>query len=119
VLVAPLLSGSLERGGTRAALAGTAAILDADVPLRTKVPLALDLRDTISTTPRGQVPDLGAVFARHGAGSDEHVRALRDRLLGTLTGVITRGFRPAFFLCALFAALAALAVVPFRRSAPS
>jgi hypothetical protein len=117
VLVAPLLSGSLERAGTRATLAGTAAILDGNVPLRTKVPLALDLRDAIATTPKGQVPDLAAVFARHGAGSDGRVRSLRDSLVGTLTGVVTRGFRPAFALCALFAALALAPLLPLARAA--
>ena len=36
-LVAPLLTGSLERAGERALLGGTREILDADVPIRKKV----------------------------------------------------------------------------------
>ena len=114
-LLAPLLSRSLEQAGTRATLAGTAAILDGDVSLRTKIPIARDLRDTISTTPRGRVPDLGAVFDRHGAGSSSGVRRLRDTLLGTLTGVLTRSFRTAFALCALFAAAALVPLAPLGR----
>jgi MFS family permease len=114
VLVAPLLAHTLERDGTRATLAGTAAILDADVPLTTKVPLALDLRNAIAAAPRGEIPDLSAPFARR--SSDAHVRDLGDTLVGTLTGVLTRSFRTSFALCALFAALALVPLGRLRRA---
>jgi predicted MFS family arabinose efflux permease len=114
VLVAPLLAHTLERDGRRATLAGTAAILDADVPLTTKVPLALDLRNAIAAAPRGEIPDLSAPFARR--TSDAHVRDLRDTLVGTLSGVLTRSFRTSFALCALFAALALLPLGRLRRA---
>jgi predicted MFS family arabinose efflux permease len=114
LLVAPLLAHTLEQDVRRATLAGTAAILDADVPLTTKVPLALDLRNAIARAPRGEVPDLSAPFARR--SSDSHVRDLRDTLVGTLTGVLTRSFRTSFALCSLFAALALLPLGRLRRA---
>jgi predicted MFS family arabinose efflux permease len=111
-LVAPLLTGSLDRAGERALLGGTKEILDANVPLQKKVPIALALRDALESAPKGEVPDLGKPFEDAGASSNAHVREARDSLVGTLEGALTRGFRSAFGLAALFALLA---VVPALR----
>jgi MFS family permease len=114
--VAPLLADDLTRGGERATVGATAFIVDARLPLQDKVPLALALRDEFERTPQGQVPDLGAVLVREGAGRDPAVTSLRDDLVGTIESVLTRAFRNAFALSALFAllALAPLAFIARR-----
>jgi MFS family permease len=111
-LVAPVLTDALDRAGERALLGGTKAILDANVPLRKKVPIALALRDALEQAPKGEVPDLAKPFDDAGARSDEHVREARDSLLVTLRSALTRGFRSAFGLSALFAVIS---VVPIWR----
>jgi predicted MFS family arabinose efflux permease len=114
-IVAPLLAVSLERGGDRAVLAGTEAILDANVPVRTKVPLAIDLDREIERGQSGEIPDLDGVFDRHGAGSDARLRELQESLVGTLEAVLTRSFRPGFAVAALLALLAAASTLPRLR----
>jgi hypothetical protein len=114
-LIAPLLSHTLESGGQRALLAGTRVILDGDVPLTKKVPIALDLRDALDQAPKGKVPDLAEPFNKRGAGSDSRLRALRDDLIGALEAALTRSFRSSFALCALFALLSIVPVY-LRRS---
>ncbi len=104
-LVAPLLTGSLDRAGQRALLGGTKEILDANVPIRKKVPIALALRDALENAQKGEVPDLSKPFADAGARDHGNVRKARDDLITTLESALTRGFRPAFGLAALFALL--------------
>jgi hypothetical protein len=111
-LVAPLLTRALDTAGERAVLGGTKEILDANVPLRKKVPIALALRDALENAPKGEVPDLRKPFDDAGAGSNENVREARNSLVVTLEAAITRGFRSSFGLAALFAALA---LVPAAR----
>lgn len=115
VLIAPLLAWELDRGGQEATLAGTAEILDAPVALTDKVPLALDLRDEFERTPRGQVPDLNSAFAEHSGDAANGVVELQQSLLGTIEDVLTRSFRSAFAVSALFA-LAALIPMLLLRS---
>jgi MFS family permease len=116
-LVAPLLTTSLDRAGERALLGGTKAILDAGVPIRKKVPIALSLRDALENAQRGEVPDLSKPFDEAGARSNEDVRDARDDLVTTLESALTRGFRSSFALAALFALLAVLPVWRLRRPA--
>lgn len=116
VLIAPLLAWELDRGGQEATLAGTAEILDAPVPLTDKVPLALDLKDEFERTPRGQVPDLSSAFAEHTSTGETSVVALQGSLLGTIEDVLTRSFRSAFALSALFAILALLPMLFVRHA---
>ncbi len=115
-LVAPLLTGSLERAGEQAVVGGTQAILDANLPLRKKVPIALGLRDAFEAAPDGEIPDLATPFDEAGAGSSASVRQARDSLLTTLRSAVTRGFRPAFALAALFAALSVIPAFRLRRT---
>jgi MFS family permease len=116
-LVAPLLTHSLDHAGERALLGGTKEILDANIPIRKKVPIALALRDALQNAPKGEVPDLGKPFDDAGARTNEHVRAARDDLVTTLEAALTRGFRPAFGLAALFALLSLAPAVRLRRPA--
>jgi MFS family permease len=116
-LVAPLLTSSLENAGEHALLGGTKAILDAKVPIRKKVPIALALRDALEKAQEGEVPDLGKPFDDAGAQTNDNVRRARDDLVNTLESALTRGFRSSFALSALFALLAVVPVWRMRRTA--
>jgi MFS family permease len=113
--VAPLLAADLERGGDRATLNATAVVLDAQLPLSQKIPIALDLYRAFQRTPEGEIPDLAEPFDRRGAGGDPDVRRTRDDLLDAVEGALTRAFRSSFALSAGFALLAAAAAVALRR----
>jgi MFS family permease len=115
-LVAPLLTSSLDHSGRRALFGGTKEILDANVPIRKKVPIALALRDALESAPKGEVPDLRKPFDDAGARTNKHVREARDDLITTLESALTRGFRPAFGLAALFALLSVVPAVRLRRA---
>jgi MFS family permease len=112
VLVAPLLTHTLAGSENKALLAGAQVVLEGDIDLRQKVPIALDLRTALADAKRGEVPDLAAPFDKRGAATDSRLRKLRDDLITTLESVITRGFRSSFALSAL---LALLAVIPASR----
>ena len=114
VLVAPLLSHDLERGSRDALLSGTKVLLDANVPIRQEVPIALDIRRVLEHTPRGTVPDLAQPFNKQGAAHDPVLRRTRDSLVGAIKDAITRSFRPALLLCAAFAALALIPILLLR-----
>jgi predicted MFS family arabinose efflux permease len=114
-LVAPLLSNALEHGQRDAMLGATRVALDSDAPIRQKVPIALDLRDALEESQRGEVPDLAEPFDRRGAAHDDRLRRVRDDLIASLEEAITRSFRSSFFLSAL---LALLALVPILAARP-
>jgi MFS family permease len=115
-LVAPLLTNALDRAGERALLAGTKEILDANLPLRKKVPISLGLRDALESAQKGEVPDLGKPFDDAGAGSSDSVREARDSLVVTLESTLARGFRSSFGLAALFALASAIPAARVRRA---
>jgi predicted MFS family arabinose efflux permease len=114
-LIAPLLASELPAAGDRALLRATAVLLDSPVGLSKKVPVALDLRGAFAQARQGEIPDLSRPFDAHGARHDRQLAATRDSLVGTIESTITRAFRPAFFLSAALAALAALVAFLFRR----
>ena len=115
VLIAPLLASKVPAAGDQALLRGTAVLLDAPIGLDKKVPVALDLDKAFARAQEGETPDLREPFDAHGARSDSALAAVRDRLAGAIAATITRASRPAFFLCAGFAALALLVAAVFRR----
>ena len=114
-LIAPLLASRVPAAGDRALLRGTAVLLDAPVGLDKKVPVALDLRSAFARAQAGETPDLAQPFNAHGARHDSSLAAARDKLAGAIEATITRASRPAFFLCAGFAALALLLAAVYRR----
>jgi MFS family permease len=114
-VVAVLLGSGLPPAGDRAMLQATAVILDAPIGLDQKVPLALDLEQAFGRAQEGEVPDLAEPFDRRGAQDDEQLAAVRDQLVGSIEATLTRAFRPAFFVCAGFAAAAMIAGFLFRR----
>jgi predicted MFS family arabinose efflux permease len=112
VLIAPLLTHELDGTQTPATLAGTRVILDGNIGLTQKIPIALAMRDEFEAAQQGAIPNLAKPFDDRGAAHDANLRHLRDTLLDTLRSVVTRAFRPAFLLSAAFALLALL---PARR----
>jgi MFS family permease len=121
VLIAPVLTASMEAGTDRATLGATRTLLEAQVPLNDKVSVVWDLRDAIESAPRGQMPDMAKVFDENGASSKPELAAARDSLTGTITDAVTRSFRPAFGVAAALAALAAIpaTAVALRRRRPA
>ena len=128
VLIAPVLSSSLETGIDRATLRATQSMLDTELPLSDKIPVTWALRTAIEEAPRGQVPDLAAEFDERGAEGDNAMARARDELMDAVTEAVTRSFRPAFAVAAALAALAALPALfvargprfaTSRRRAPS
>ncbi len=117
--VAPLLAAELDEAADRATINATAVILDAPLPIQTKIPVALDLYDEFQATPEGEIPDLARPFDEHGADDDEVVREARDTLLDEVQAVLTRAFRSSFALSAVFALLAGAAAVAFARRSPA
>jgi MFS family permease len=118
LLIAPVLSKSIDDGIDRATLGATRSMLEVNLPLSDKLPVTWALRTAIEEAPHGQVPDLPKVFEEKGASKNEKLAAARDGLMETVTDAITRSFRPAFGVAAILAALAAipaLVVVRPRR----
>jgi hypothetical protein len=115
LVVAPLLASGLNETGRQATLRGTAAILDAPIPLTQKVPIALELYDGFQKAKEGEIPDLDRPFDERGAGSDPNVRKARDSLREAVEAPLTRAFRPSFFVSALFALLACATAIGLRR----
>jgi hypothetical protein len=115
-LVAPLLSNALADGRSNALLGATKVALDSDAPIRQKVPIALDLRDALESSPRGEVPDLAEPFDRRGAAHDDRLRRVRDALVDSLEDAVTRSFRSSFLLSAVLALLALAPILSLARS---
>lgn len=117
IIVAPLLAADLEAGGDRATANATQVILDAPLDLQQKIPVALALAEEFDRTARGAVPDIAAPFDEIGAAEDEGVRGVRDDLVDTIESALTRSFRSAYLVSALFALLALIPVaVAWRRA---
>jgi hypothetical protein len=106
VVIAPILAGSLVDGGQRAVVAGTGSLLEARMPALDKVRLALAVRDTLGSTPRGAMPDLKKASGVAGRGAAAPVVAQVDT---RLHAVLTRAFRPAFLAAAGLSLLTLLA----------
>ncbi len=113
--VAPLLASELTAAEETATQNATAVILDAPLPLTTKIPIALDLYREFQRAPEGEIPDLTRPFDENGAAGDSNVAEVRDSLLESVQAVLTRAFRSSFVLSALFAVLAGIAGFVFLR----
>jgi MFS family permease len=117
IAVAPLLASELTDAEETATLNATAVILDAELPLTTKIPITLDLYREFQRAPEGEIPDLARPFEENDAAGDPDVAGARDDLLESVQAVLTRAFRSSFVLSALFAVLAGVAGFVFGRRA--
>ncbi len=117
-VIAPVLASQIDSATLEATRATTAEILDADIALRTKVDLALDLRDLVADAPRGEVPDPDRAVRRAWCRRRrEPARCTRTASSTSIRDTLTRAFRPSFLIAALFGALAALVAATAPRVA--
>ena len=92
-LIAPLLTHDLDANKHPATLPGVRVVMDANIGLADKVPIALAMRDDFESAQRGSIPNLAKPFDDRGAQHDASLRHARDQLLDTLRGVVTTSFR--------------------------
>ena len=123
LLLAPLLAHDLSRKGRQAQTRAAAQLLRAPLPVGSKLPLAIDLSQTVRNGPGGRVPDLNGPFARartNGAGSPQ-LDALQRQLTATERSAVSAAFANPFALASLLAlaALVPLALRPGRRRSPA
>lgn len=117
VILAPLLASDLVDVGERAQLAGAAALIDAPLSIEAKVDIGRALDRAIDRAPAGEIPDLREAVAAGGDPEEPARAALREDLEALIAATITRGFRGAFALCAVLAALALLPLALLRGRA--
>jgi MFS family permease len=111
-LLAPVLASDLVTAEQDALRAGTAIVLDANVPAGSKLSLARDVLATVSANRSGAVPDVRRAFRnRTGPQYAEVERALVDDVERAATHAFSRSFRYAALL-----ALAALLPLPLLRA---
>jgi MFS family permease len=109
VAIAPTLAANLESAADRATLAGTATVLDAQLSVREKVPLAWEIRNVLVKTPDGQVPDLDSAFTKRDVSGKPALAQVQTDLNAAIRDTLTRGFRSSFMIAA---GLGVLALVP-------
>ena len=114
VLMAPLLGYELDlvAGADVATLGAAEVIIEAPLPLTTKIPIALDMRDEFEQTPEGEIPDLVAPFEENGAADDPRWQPSRTTSLEAIA--CPHPELPDVVLP--LRALAALALVPILGS---
>ncbi len=109
VAIAPTLAANLEQAADRASLAGTAVVLDANLSVREKIPLAWEIRNVMVDAADGEVPDLGEAFAKRDVESKPELARVQTDLTAAISDTLTRAFRSSFLIAA---ALGALALIP-------
>ncbi len=114
VVLTPVLAHDLNGAQDTAINRGVETVLQADAPITTKVPLAVDLSRTLRST-GDRVPDFGPVFARHESSTNrQQLEHVRGALVDVVDAIVTRSTRRAFAISALLALLA-LAPLPLLR----
>jgi hypothetical protein len=108
LVVTPLLTADLSAAGRKAELRGIATVLDAPVPVETKVRLAVDLAPVLARPARKELPDFAAAVAGE---HDAALTAMGRKLDHVVQATVTRGFRGSFLAAASFALLAAAPLV--------
>jgi hypothetical protein len=109
VLLSPILVADLQKGNDLAEQAGTALLVDADIPAETKTALAEAIFERIEDSP-SRAPDLGPSFRSVDAPGDRsELRALEERVAAMLERVASGSFSRSFLFAA---ALSVVALVP-------
>jgi MFS family permease len=111
IVIAPVLAANVTAGTKDAMRATTAEVLNAPISLRNKINVALDLRNLVESSPRGEVPNVREPFDRLGANKDAGLRTSRENVVNAIRDTITRTFRLAFLIAALFGAAAAFVAI--------
>ena len=109
VAIAPTLAANLEGAADRATLSGTAVVLDANLSVREKIPLAWEIRNVMLDAADGEVPNLDEAFAKRDVESKPELAQVQTDLTAAISDTLTRAFRSSFFIAA---ALGAFALIP-------
>ena len=99
-LIAPVLAGSLDAAVERSTFAGTGVVLDARIPIREKVNIAVGVRDALEVAERGAVPDIEALVAEASDNSPDAIPIGRD-VSDRVEAILTRSFRSGFTVAAV------------------
>ena len=84
-------------------------MLDANLSVREKIPLAWEIRNVMVDAADGEVPDLGEAFAKRDVESKPELARVQTDLTAAISDTLTRAFRSSFLIAA---ALGALALIP-------
>jgi MFS family permease len=109
LLLAPMLTSSLERNEDDALRAGAAIVLDSRIPPLDKLGVAQDVLQAVEEAGSKERPDLVAAFEDR--PDEDEYRSLLAGLREELDSAVTNAFSGPFFVAAL---LALLALVPVR-----
>lgn len=117
ILLTPIFTASLESQRDAALDAGTAILLDADLPAGTKLELAQRLPEELRKSGDREMPDISGAFDP--LPDDPEERALivqmRDALADQIERAATHAFSASFLIAALVALLALLPIGLARR----
>jgi len=115
LVLTPIFTADLVTERSAAEQAGTAALLDADLPVLTKIDLAQRLAGQLSQ--RGRVPAIGAAFEPLPSDPAERAAALRLKgvLQDDLDRAATHAFSASFLIAAGFGLAALLPIALARR----
>jgi len=117
LIVTPLLVSSLGELEAKADAVAGEIVLDAPLPLTTKVPLALELARAADNSD-GTIPDIDALLGGYEGRDRAEVHAVAGRLDASLRELVARAFRSSFLACAAFALIAALIGLIARERMP-
>lgn len=117
ILLTPIFTASLDTQREAALDAGTAILLDADLPAGAKLELAQRLPEELRRSGDRQMPDLSAAFDPLPTDPDERavVVRMRDDLGDQIERAATRAFSTSFLIAALGALLALIPILATRR----
>ena len=84
-------------------------MLDAQLSVREKVPLAWEIRNVLVSAPDGEVPDLSVAFEKRDVADKPEVAQVQHDLTAAIRDTLTCAFRSSFLIAA---GLGALALIP-------
>ena len=116
LVLTPVFTSDLVEQRSAAEAAGTAKLLDADLPPLLKIDIAQRLTDRLDQE-RGRVPVIDPAFEPVPGGGEDRAAVLRlkDALQDQLDRAATHAFSNSFFIAAAFALAALLPIAIVRR----
>jgi MFS family permease len=116
LVLTPVFTSDLTEQRSAAEAAGTAKLLDADLPPLLKIDIAQRLTDRLDQE-RGRVPVIDPAFEPVPGNSEDRAGVLRlkDALQDQLDRAATHAFSNSFFIAAAFALAALLPIAIVRR----
>jgi hypothetical protein len=117
VLLTPVFVGDLDTQRGRATQKGAELVLDAPIPVLTKIELAGQIASDIKREP-GRLPDINRSFDAVGsnAGDRAALLKLRAQLNDQLDRAATSSFKRSFLFAALLAGLALIPIALTRKA---